>query len=393
MERLLMGLLLTPHERLEVVHDLRQPVQRPLRPQELAMAPCGVPRHRARRGVPPTPPPWTRPPRPGPVVAGAGAPRLSRQEHIVLDVRAPGDPSLPRDQAARPDPAVVPDLDQVVDLRAHPDHRVVDAAAVDRGVGADLHIVSDDAAPDLRDLAGQLVSARATGDVAEPVRAEPGARMQDHAVPDDRAAIADDMRIQLDVIPHLHPAPQHARRADLDVPAEPHALPQHDVGSDRYGFVPDGPAPDHRRRVDARGPGRLGVEHRYDRQQGDVRIPYDYTARRPPGFLCKIRFAEHDRGPRLLKIREVAPAGKKRQVVWAGSIDRSNAGDRDVGRTDQLPLCERRDLGRRDPTREVRTRSPPFPATPGPPFPTPLPGVHGARSASALASAARAPCW
>src|SRR2546426_3197985 len=38
MERLLMGLLLTPHERLEVVHDLRQPVQRPLRPQELAMA-------------------------------------------------------------------------------------------------------------------------------------------------------------------------------------------------------------------------------------------------------------------------------------------------------------------------------------------------------------------
>src|SRR2546425_9552226 len=39
MERLLMGLLLAPYQRLEVVDDLCQPVQRPLAAQELAVAP------------------------------------------------------------------------------------------------------------------------------------------------------------------------------------------------------------------------------------------------------------------------------------------------------------------------------------------------------------------
>ena len=48
---------------------------------------------------------------------------------------------------------VVADLDLVVELHVVLDHRVVDRAAVDRGVGADLAVVADEHAADLRDLA------------------------------------------------------------------------------------------------------------------------------------------------------------------------------------------------------------------------------------------------
>src|SRR3989449_1804562 len=118
MERLLMGLLLAPYQRLEVVDDLCQPVQRPLGAQELAVAPGRIPRDRRPWGDVADHAPLHRHPRPpadGDVVSQS---RLPRQEHIVLDVRAARDPRLPRDQAARPDPAVVSDLHEVVDLRS-----------------------------------------------------------------------------------------------------------------------------------------------------------------------------------------------------------------------------------------------------------------------------------
>src|SRR5207245_1167658 len=134
-----------------------------------------------------------------------------REKHVVLHVRAPGNPGLPRDQAARPDPTVVPDLDEVVDLRSRTDDRVVDAATVDRGVRTNLHVVPDDAAADLRHLARQL--APPAGDVAEPVRPEPGAGVQDHAVADDRAAVAGHLRMGSHGVPPLHPIPPPPRRA------------------------------------------------------------------------------------------------------------------------------------------------------------------------------------
>ena len=47
---------------------------------------------------------------------------------------------------------VVSDLNQIVDLRSGADDGVVDAAAIDRRVRADLDVVADDASPDVRNL-------------------------------------------------------------------------------------------------------------------------------------------------------------------------------------------------------------------------------------------------
>ena len=73
------------------------------------------------------------------------------------------------------------DLDQIIDLGALADHRVAAGAAVDRGVGADLDVVLDDDAADLRHL---QVPLRPHGE-AEAVLPDAHAGMEDDAVADE----------------------------------------------------------------------------------------------------------------------------------------------------------------------------------------------------------------
>ena len=93
------------------------------------------------------------------------------------------DPAMPTCAMIRhstPDPHVVRDLHEVVDLRAGADHRVVDAPAVDRRVRADLDVVLDDAAADVRNLQMLAVALH----VAEAVGPDPRAGVNRHAVAD-----------------------------------------------------------------------------------------------------------------------------------------------------------------------------------------------------------------
>src|SRR5918996_545040 len=78
--------------------------------------------------------------------------RRAADRYVAADVGAAGDADAARDRAVRADAHVVANLDLVVELDALLDHRVVERAAVDRGVGADLDVVADAHAPDLRDL-------------------------------------------------------------------------------------------------------------------------------------------------------------------------------------------------------------------------------------------------
>ena len=66
---------------------------------------------------------------------------------------------------------VVGDLHQVVDLGALADHRVRQRAPVDRGVGADLHVVADDDAADLGHLHAALGATMAKPKPSWPMRA------------------------------------------------------------------------------------------------------------------------------------------------------------------------------------------------------------------------------
>src|SRR5262245_16058183 len=103
---------------------------------------------------------------------------LPCDHHVVADLSAPRDTDLGDDDAVRANLDVVADLDEVVDLRARADPRRAGGGAVDRHVGADLHVVVHDDVPDL----GKLPVDLAVPHEAEAVAPNHRAGVNDHAV-------------------------------------------------------------------------------------------------------------------------------------------------------------------------------------------------------------------
>src|SRR5687767_4798538 len=77
--------------------------------------------------------------------------RLTRDDDIVADHSRPRDSDLRHHQTPLANTNVVAEVNEVVDLRAFSDHRIVDAAPIDRGVCSNLHVVADHTATDGRD--------------------------------------------------------------------------------------------------------------------------------------------------------------------------------------------------------------------------------------------------
>ena len=89
----------------------------------------------------------------------AGDADLPGQRHVVFDRRAAGDADLRREQHVAADRDAVRDLHEVVDLGAGADPRLANGRPIDRRVGADLDVVFDDDAADLRNLVVRAVGA------------------------------------------------------------------------------------------------------------------------------------------------------------------------------------------------------------------------------------------
>ncbi len=109
---------------------------------------------------------------------------LARQHDLILQDCGAGYARLGDDDTGLTDADVVADLHQIIDPGAGADHGVLQRAAVDGGVGADLHIVLDQHAAELRD---GMEAVRGDGE-AEAVLADAGARIDVDAV--DRSARA-----------------------------------------------------------------------------------------------------------------------------------------------------------------------------------------------------------
>src|SRR5207237_8559676 len=87
---------------------------------------------------------------------------------------------LRQDETIPADRAIVPDLNQIIDLRPLPDHGIADGAAIDRRIGADLDGVLYDDASGLRNLDGPCL----VGQKSKSVLTDPAPRMDDDAVAD-----------------------------------------------------------------------------------------------------------------------------------------------------------------------------------------------------------------
>ena len=108
-------------------------------------------------------------------------PNTRTEHHEIFQDGATGYSDLRDQDAMAANRHVVPDLHQVIDLGTLADHGVADGAAVDHGPCADLDIVLNDDAAELR----HFLMAPRTHHIAEAVLPDVAARVNDHPVADE----------------------------------------------------------------------------------------------------------------------------------------------------------------------------------------------------------------
>ena len=113
---------------------------------------AGVPPQRAPGGTSPCTTLTAAICAPSPIVTLLLRPTRAPSTTKSSSVAAAGNARLRHHDAMAANADIVADLDEVVDLGALADHGVADGAAVDGGAGADLDVVLDDDAADLRHL-------------------------------------------------------------------------------------------------------------------------------------------------------------------------------------------------------------------------------------------------
>src|SRR6185437_2884042 len=153
---------------------------------------------------------------------------LPEQHAPVLHPHRSGNSNLRHDQTQTPDAHIVRNLYEIIDLGPGADDRVVDAATVDRRVRADLDVVFDDAAADVRNLDVLTVALH----VAESVGPEPRTRMHDDTMTDARATVGRHRGKELTGLADQDAVANHTVRCDRCRIANLHMVAENGVRSD-----------------------------------------------------------------------------------------------------------------------------------------------------------------
>ncbi len=200
-------------------------------------------------------------------------------------------PAISRQRS--PDPHVVSHVHQVVELGPAADHRVVDAAAVDARVGADLHVVLQDAVHRRAGSASGLPGPRGSRTPAADDR--PG--LDDHPGADGRVRVADHSGTDLGVLPDGHAVAERHTFGQPAPVAQAHVSAQHYERADAHALAEHAAGPEAGRGIDAGG-GRLRGEQLPDyADEGGVGVLYHDPGARTLGRLCERFGYEHE--PRL----------------------------------------------------------------------------------------------
>src|SRR6478672_14845 len=190
---------------------------------------------------------------------------------IPSDLNAARNTGTRGNRRVRTDAHVVCDLDLVVELDAILDHRVFERAAIDRGVRADLDIVADAHAADLRDLDPAFAVERET----EAVGADHGAGMHDHSVADEAAVVHADAGMEARIGPYGSIASNRNARPDQRARPDAGACADARTRPDLSGRVYARTRSHDRVRVRARLERALGIEQRRDAREQEIGIAAD----------------------------------------------------------------------------------------------------------------------
>ena len=139
---------------------------------------------------------------------------LPTENDKITQLAAPGHPHLPDNDTVPPDPGIVADLNQVIDLGALPNHSIPERSAVDGRACADFNIVLNDDPSELRNLL-----------VSQGTRSKTETRLSDLRAGKNRYAVADVRMRQRNMASDVAITPDRYSRAYHGVGANPCPAP------------------------------------------------------------------------------------------------------------------------------------------------------------------------
>ena len=125
---------------------------------------------------------------------------LACQIYVISQDRAASQAYLSAEDAVSPDLAIMAHLDQIVQLAARTDHGRAKRCPVDRGVGADFHIILNHHLPDL----GNLLLLAVQEQEAKAVRADHHSAVDDDPAADHAVLIDSHLRVKPAGLAHTH---------------------------------------------------------------------------------------------------------------------------------------------------------------------------------------------
>jgi hypothetical protein len=208
-------------------------------------------------------------------------------------------PSPAGDEATSPDPVVVADHDQVVDLGAAAYARRLDGAAVDAGIGPDFHVITHNDCAERSDaldrrLAGRRRFARFGDGEAESIGADAGVIVENHPITNFDPLADPDARVNERIGTDLRAGADGGLTQYGRAGADARARPDLDKWADGRPFADNGCGIDNHAWMNPRGNmGRAGEETGQP-GQGIARIVDEDDACQAPRRRAA---APQDRGP------------------------------------------------------------------------------------------------
>ena len=251
----------------------------------------------------------------------------------------PGDPHAAGNGRMRADDAVVPDLDLVVEFHVILDHGVLDGAAIDRGVGADLAVGADDHAPDLRDLEPAPAFLRH----AESVRSDHRAGMNDRARANHAARVKRDVGMKHDVLAQDHAFPNCTSGPDIHARRDLRAIADHRMGSDGSARIDLRRRGDDGRRMHAGSSARGRIEKGRRGRVGRIRVGMNQFGK--ARGACLRRCHDHRAGARGCEQSAITHADQERQRAGTGVLERSHVIHAHVAVSVERRADARREVG------------------------------------------------
>ncbi len=248
-------------------------------------------------------------------------PYLSADDRVIFDHHAAGESRLRRDDHMTPDPAVVSNVHQVVELAAFADGSNAQRGAIHAGISANLHVVGDHHPAHLRKF---FVSSLGQ-DKAKTVGSNDAARVQDHVIPEGHVVIHRHARVQHAAPPDMDIIPDDSSGSNRGSVANVHSRAQAHQGTDGSAFADHDAGAQYGGWMNAWGRLAMGMQLRYDASNGGAGVARadDGAA----GFVDEIVGDQQARGVGEADESDGAPVGDERKVFLARVFERRHTAD------------------------------------------------------------------